>query len=161
MVLCFNRPRYILPGILPSFLLAPRLAKISELPALLADFLVVSFQLIIYIRRQYLMTMFSKICYYFQKSLSWIGHWFSHKFYKSCKSRSQQYWFLLLFILFLLFFVASVSRESDEKVGKKSSYFHAVIRLERRTTLVCYTAVFSVVWGGALRDDTKNGCVAD
>ena len=31
--------------------------------------------------------------------------------------------------------------------------------------LVCYTAVFSVVtqcsWGGALRDDTKNGCVAD
>ena len=33
-------------------------------------------------------------------------------------------------------------------------------------TLVCYTAVFSVVtqhsqWGGALRDDTKNGCVAD
>ena len=33
-------------------------------------------------------------------------------------------------------------------------------------TLVCYTAVFSVVTqsssgGGALRDDTKNGCVAD
>ena len=30
--------------------------------------------------------------------------------------------------------------------------------------LVCYTAVFSVVtqrWGGALRDDTKNGCVVD
>ena len=36
--------------------------------------------------------------------------------------------------------------------------------------LVCYTAVFRVVtqrssplplWGGALRDDTKNGCVAD
>ena len=32
--------------------------------------------------------------------------------------------------------------------------------------VVCYTAVFSVVtqrssWGGALRDDTKNGCVAD
>ena len=39
--------------------------------------------------------------------------------------------------------------------------------------LVCYTAVFSVVtqrsspppnsrwWGGALRDDSKNGCVAD
>ena len=34
--------------------------------------------------------------------------------------------------------------------------------------LVCYTAVFSVVtqrssplWGGALRDDTKNCCVAD
>ena len=28
--------------------------------------------------------------------------------------------------------------------------------------LVCYTVVFSVVtqWGGALRDDTKNGCVA-
>ena len=35
-------------------------------------------------------------------------------------------------------------------------------------TLVCYTAVFSVVtqrssplWEGAFRDDTKNGCVAD
>ena len=29
-------------------------------------------------------------------------------------------------------------------------------------TLVCYTAVFSVVtWGGALRDDAENGCVAD
>ena len=35
-------------------------------------------------------------------------------------------------------------------------------------TLVCYTAVFSVIsqcssplWGGALSDDTKNGCVAD
>ena len=39
--------------------------------------------------------------------------------------------------------------------------------------LVCYTAVFRVVtqrsspctndrlWGGALREDTKNGCVAD
>ena len=27
--------------------------------------------------------------------------------------------------------------------------------------IVCYTAVFSVVTGGALRDDTKNGCVAD
>ena len=32
--------------------------------------------------------------------------------------------------------------------------------------IVCYTAVFSVVtqrssWGGTLRDDTKNGCVAD
>ena len=33
--------------------------------------------------------------------------------------------------------------------------------------LVCYTAVFSVVtqrssqWEGALRDDSKNGCVAD
>ena len=30
--------------------------------------------------------------------------------------------------------------------------------------LVCYTAVFSVVTqrsGGVLRDDTKNGCVAD
>ena len=34
--------------------------------------------------------------------------------------------------------------------------------------LVCYTAVFSVItqrsspqWEGALRDDSKNGCVAD
>ena len=36
------------------------------------------------------------------------------------------------------------------------------------SNIVCYKAVFSVVtqrssglWGGALRDDTKNGCVAD
>ena len=40
-------------------------------------------------------------------------------------------------------------------------YFFFFVR-----NLVCYTAVFSVVtqsslWGGALRDDTKNGCVAD
>ena len=30
-------------------------------------------------------------------------------------------------------------------------------------TVVCYAAVFSVVMqrGGVLRDDTKNGCVAD
>ena len=27
--------------------------------------------------------------------------------------------------------------------------------------IVCYTAVFSVVTHGALRDDAKNGCVAD
>ena len=30
--------------------------------------------------------------------------------------------------------------------------------------VVCYTAVFSVITqrvGGALRDDTKNGCVVD
>ena len=38
--------------------------------------------------------------------------------------------------------------------------------LSTGATLVCYTAVFSVVTqrsspGGALRDDTKNGCVAD
>ena len=30
-----------------------------------------------------------------------------------------------------------------------------------RTSIVCYTAVFSVVTQGALRDGTKNGCVAD
>ena len=30
-----------------------------------------------------------------------------------------------------------------------------------RTSIVCYTAVFSVVTQGALRDDAKNGCVAD
>ena len=30
-----------------------------------------------------------------------------------------------------------------------------------RTSIVCYTAVFRVVTQGALRDDTKNGCVAD
>ena len=36
------------------------------------------------------------------------------------------------------------------------------------SNIVCYIAVFSVVtqrsagvWDGALRDDTKNGCVAD
>ena len=38
---------------------------------------------------------------------------------------------------------------------------------EAALSVVCCTAVFSVVtqrssqWGGALRDDTKNGCVAD
>ena len=39
---------------------------------------------------------------------------------------------------------------------------------QSRLNLVCYTAVFSVVtqrschlWGEALRDDSKNGCVAD
>ena len=34
-----------------------------------------------------------------------------------------------------------------------------------KRTLVCKQAVFSVVtqrpWGGALRDETKNGCLAD
>ena len=44
-----------------------------------------------------------------------------------------------------------------EYLGWKNLASHAV---------VCYTAVFSVVkqrslWGGALRDDTKNGYVAD
>ena len=43
--------------------------------------------------------------------------------------------------------------------------------MEALLTVVCYTTVFSVVtqrsfssrsfWGGALRDDTENGCVAD
>ena len=32
---------------------------------------------------------------------------------------------------------------------------------QRKQTVVCYTAVFSVVTQRALRDDTKNGCVAD
>ena len=36
--------------------------------------------------------------------------------------------------------------------------FHATIRFFMFFRLVCYTAVFSVA---ALRDDTKNGCVAD
>ena len=42
------------------------------------------------------------------------------------------------------------------------------LRKQAGYVLVCYTAVFRVVtqrssplWGGALRDDTKNGCVAD
>ena len=41
------------------------------------------------------------------------------------------------------------------------------VRISASTSyVVCYTAVFSVVthallWGGALRDDTKNGCLAD
>ena len=43
---------------------------------------------------------------------------------------------------------------------KDISYFVSV-----PPPVVCYTAVFSVVtqrsWGGALREDTKNGCVAD
>ena len=38
------------------------------------------------------------------------------------------------------------------------SVFHATIRFFMFFRLVCYTAVFSV---GALRYDTKNGCVAD
>ena len=33
--------------------------------------------------------------------------------------------------------------------------------IELGSHLVCYTAVFSVVTQGALRDDTKNSCVAD
>ena len=42
--------------------------------------------------------------------------------------------------------------------------------LQALKVIVCYTAVFSVVtqlsspltrWGRTLRDDTKNGCVAD
>ena len=36
------------------------------------------------------------------------------------------------------------------------------VLFESRLGVVCYTAVFSVVTQrGALRDDTKNGCVAD
>ena len=39
----------------------------------------------------------------------------------------------------------------------------AMLTLYPNICLVCYTAtaVFSVVTGGALRDDTKNCCVAD
>ena len=67
-----------------------------------------------------------------------------------------------------------------EHQRKKISFFLIHLVLTRQNTfihsrsflqtLVCYTAVFSVVtqcsweeeeWGGALRDDTKNGCVAD
>ena len=43
-----------------------------------------------------------------------------------------------------------------------------VITVEANTHLVCYTAVLESsrnapphLWRGALRDDTKNGCVAD
>ena len=46
--------------------------------------------------------------------------------------------------------------------------FNPLTPQTRASELVCYTAVFSVVtqrssrlWGGVLRDDTKNGCVAD
>ena len=37
------------------------------------------------------------------------------------------------------------------------------IKLSPSSSIVCYTAVFSVVTqrSSALRDDTKNGCVAD
>ena len=40
---------------------------------------------------------------------------------------------------------------------------HCFSAVNSSVNVVCYTAVFSVVtqWGGALRDDTKNGCVAD
>ena len=46
-----------------------------------------------------------------------------------------------------------------------------VVQAEQGLLLVCHTAIFSVVtqrspplviqWGGALHDNTKNGCVAD
>ena len=40
------------------------------------------------------------------------------------------------------------------------------VRAQKAEPLVCYTAVFGAVtqhssWEGALRDDTKKGCVAD
>ena len=36
-----------------------------------------------------------------------------------------------------------------------------VVRKAAEDQIVCYTAVFSVVTQGALRDDSKNGCVVD
>ena len=59
------------------------------------------------------------------------------------------------------YFFASLNLVADPSVLNTDTF---------RDTVVCYTAVFSVVtqrssplsyWGGALRDDTKNGCVAD
>ena len=48
----------------------------------------------------------------------------------------------------------------------KAPALDGTVRAQTAEPLVCYTAVFSVVtqgssWGGALRDDNKNGCVAD
>ena len=50
-------------------------------------------------------------------------------------------------------------RQSDDSCGSPSFG-------RSPTKLVCYTAFFRVVtqrssWGGSLRDDAKNGCVAD
>ena len=56
--------------------------------------------------------------------------------------------------------------------NRERCFFHMwekwYVQSEATEVLVCYTAVFSVVTkrsspleGGALRDDTKNGCVAD
>ena len=54
-----------------------------------------------------------------------------------------------------------------QKLSCAVSGFRQVFIVETKT-VVCYTAVFRVVtqcssplWGGALRDNTKNGCVAD
>ena len=49
---------------------------------------------------------------------------------------------------------------SLKKTSSKPEKTHAI------SLVVCYTAVFRVVtqpfsWGGALRDDSRNGCVAD
>ena len=51
----------------------------------------------------------------------------------------------------------SMSRIPDT-TGK--DFLDSLIIGRTNAKVVCYTAVFSVV-GGALRDDTKNGCVAD
>ena len=56
------------------------------------------------------------------------------------------------------------------KLSSSKYFAENVLRYVAIQHLVCYTAVFSVVtqgfspqtlWGGTLRDDTKNGCVAD
>ena len=50
-------------------------------------------------------------------------------------------------------------------LSKKKGNVTRICPFQDKILLVCYTAVFSVVtqreWGETLRDDPKNGCVAD
>ena len=66
--------------------------------------------------------------------------------------------FSIIFV-FYIFFVTNISlfwKKATLRIQK-----HKIEVSEAGKKLVCYTAVFSVVTQGALRDDTKNGCVAD
>ena len=56
-------------------------------------------------------------------------------------------------------------RTESSTVGLQQAKDHERTCGEVRHTVNCFTAVFCLVtkilWGGALRDDTKNGCGAD
>ena len=51
--------------------------------------------------------------------------------------------------------------DHNRRISLLISRMNGVIISSSGLFLVCYTAVFSVVTRGALRDDTKKGCVAD
>ena len=51
--------------------------------------------------------------------------------------------------------------DHNRRISLLISRMNGVIISSSGFLLVCYTAVFSVVTRGALRDDAKNGCVAD